>query len=113
MGKAMEVSGQVVFNSIVGLGGFFALFVLNTIMGKIDAAKEAGKNAASEVEARVKPVADEAKMLSVKALDKLNVHERHVAEHYISVPRFEGFEKALFTKLDSIEEKLDRKVDKS
>lgn len=54
----------------------------------------------------------EVELLAISALDKLNQLKLHVAENYTSLKRFEGFENALFKKLDSIEEKLDHKVDK-
>ena len=50
--------------------------------------------------------------LAVRGLDELNRHKLHIAENYVSTKRFEGFEAALFKKLDVIEDKLDRKVDK-
>lgn len=50
--------------------------------------------------------------IAISALDKLNQLKLHVAENYTSLKRFEGFETALFKKLDTIEEKLDHKADK-
>ena len=75
--------------------------VLKVLWGRIEQTKTEAMNAAAEAE-----------KLAISALDKINQHRLHVAESYTSLKRFEGFETALFKKLDSIEDKLDGKVDK-
>lgn len=54
----------------------------------------------------------EVEIIAISALERLNALKLHVAENYTSLKRFEGFETALFKKLDQIEDKLDSKVDK-
>lgn len=74
--------------------------------------RASAEKALKETEASLMLRADEGHALAVRALDKLNEHKTHVAETYTSLQRFEGFESALFKKLDSIESKLDGKADK-
>ena len=50
--------------------------------------------------------------VATKAAMDLQAYKTIVAENYISVRRFEGFEDALFKKLDAIWDKLDDKADK-
>lgn len=81
---------QVLFDLILGIAAFACIFGIKITEKKIDAA--------------------DAK--AVEALKQIADYKLHVAENYTSLKRFEGFEDALFKKLDKIEEKLDGKQDK-
>lgn len=54
----------------------------------------------------------EAAEIANKAKSDLQDYRTYVAENFTSLRRFEGFETALFKKLDAIEDKLDGKADK-
>lgn len=87
--------------------------ILKVMWDRIKEAKEEGIAQAAFAIKEVTAISDEAKALAIDALDKLHAHKLHIAENYISVKRFEGFEATLFKKLDSIESKLDGKQDKA
>lgn len=53
-----------------------------------------------------------AEAVAAQAKSDLQDYKTHVAENFTSLRRFEGFEVALFKKLDAIEDKLDGKADK-
>lgn len=99
---------QFAFNVVASIAGVLALFVLNMAFARIAEAKKAGTDAAAAANAR----AAEAEDRAAEALQVLNAFKLYVAENYTSLKRFEGFEVALFKKLDSIEQKLDGKADK-
>ena len=100
---------QTAFNLAVLLVGVLGSFGARQVMERIKEAKAAGTDAGAAATKR----AEAAHELAVEAHEALHAHRLHIAEYYVSVKRFEGFEAALFKKLDSIEEKLDRKADKS
>lgn len=56
--------------------------------------------------------ADDAHARADHAVDQLHQIKLHVAENYVSLKRFESFEKAIFDKLDAISDKIDKKADK-
>ena len=118
----MDVA-QTIFNGVLGFGAFCGIFILKMIFDRIADAKSSGIAAAQAVKTELASdikswhddchvIALEAKTLGVRSLDELNRHKLHVAESYVGLARMEKLEAAIFKKLDSIEEKLDRKMDK-
>lgn len=111
---------QTAFNVVASIAGVLALFVLNMAFSRITEAKHAGiaaaeqaKSAAAVAVATAQARAEEALSTAERSRQELHDHKLHVAENYISVKRFEGFETAIFKKLDAIENKLDGKADKT
>lgn len=80
----------MLFDMVLAVAAFACIFGIKIVGKKIDAADSK----------------------AVEALNQIADYKLHVAENYTSLKRFEGFEDALFKKLDKIEEKLDGKQDK-
>lgn len=78
------------FNACMAIAGTVGIPVAKMLFAKLDAAEKK---------------ASESK-------DALSDYKLHVANSYVSLERFQGFEEAIFKKLDRIEIKLDDKADK-
>lgn len=109
----IRMDGQQLFNIAVSVCGVAGIPLLTFFWNRIKEAKEEGMRQAAIAIAEVQKIADEGKKLAIEAKKDLGELKVHIAENYISVKRFEGFETALFKKLDSIEGKLDKKADKA
>ena len=59
-----------------------------------------------------KELATEAKLKARIANEALQDHRLHVAENYVCLKRFEGFESAIFERLDKIAARMDEKADR-
>lgn len=107
------------FGILLALVAWFAQHNYLTVLANQRTEKSEREKAVGDAKAAAEKAADEAKSaadaahtIAVQALDELAKYRLHVAENYTSLKRFEGFEAALFKKLDAIEGKLDGKADK-
>jgi hypothetical protein len=103
---------QELLNLALALLGIVAPFVAKVIFDKIKDAKEVALKAAEDAKEQALRIGEEAKAVAIRALDELNRHKLHVAEHYVTAPRLESLESKIMDSLKRIEEKLDQKVDK-
>lgn len=90
-GKTMNGEAQVLFNIVVGVAGLLGGFVLTAVWNWLKELRDADS----------------------KLADKVGQMEVLVAGSYVTNSRFEELAKALFTKLDRIEDKMDSKVDRT
>lgn len=81
---------QILFNIVLGIAAFFGGFLLHAVWGDLQKLKDA----------------------DVKLAEKVSSIETLVAGNYVTREEFSKHIDALFRKLDKIDEKLDRKVDK-
>lgn len=81
---------QILFNIVLGIAAFFGGFMLHAIWEKQQKLEET----------------------DIKLAEKVSAIETLVAGNYVTREEFSKHIDALFRKLDKIDEKLDRKVDK-
>lgn len=81
---------QILFNIVLGIAAFMGGFWLHTVWEELQKLKDA----------------------DVKLAEKVSSIETLVAGNYVTREEFSKHIDALFRKLDKIDEKLDRKVDK-
>jgi hypothetical protein len=89
--KIMNGEAQVLFNIVVGIAGLLGGFVLTAVWNGLKELRDADS----------------------KLADKVGQMEVLVAGSYVTNSRFEELAKALFHKLDRIEEKVDNKADRA
>lgn len=87
----MDGSAQILFNIVIGVAGLLGGFVLTAVWNGLKELRDADS----------------------KLAEKVGHIEVLVAGSYVTNGRFEELAKALFTKLDRIEDKMDNKVDRA
>ena len=112
---------QDMFNVLLGLVSFFGAWFAKNLWCTIrDLQNELKGVSLKVVETELLVVGDYAKKsdvdkvgdLIMKRLDKLENLEVVLASHYVTKEEFNSSIKALFAKLDKMDEKLDKKADK-
>ncbi len=87
---SLSAEFQILFNIVLGIAAFFGGFMLHAIWEKQQKLEET----------------------DIKLAEKVSAIETLVAGNYVTREEFSKHIDALFRKLDKIDEKLDRKVDK-